>query len=78
MLGKKDVGKSFISQLLLEENEEVVEVGAWEDSEDGRIIRASTDWLEHRDAHGLETFEPTRNVEIVDLSGYDSTSNVRL
>ncbi|KAG6887067.1 hypothetical protein C0992_000956 [Termitomyces sp. T32_za158] len=76
VLGKKDAGKSFISQLLLEENEEVVEVGAWEDSDDGRILRASTDWLEHRDAHGLETFEPTRNVEIVELSGYDSASNI--
>ncbi|KAG6860609.1 hypothetical protein C0995_009430 [Termitomyces sp. Mi166 len=75
VLGSKDAGKSFMSRLLLEENDEVVEVGVWEDSEDGRVIRASTDWLEHRDAHGLETFEPTRNVEIVELSGYDSTSN---
>ncbi|KAG6898560.1 hypothetical protein C0993_006015 [Termitomyces sp. T159_Od127] len=56
--------RGFVTQLLLEDNEEVVEVGAWEDAADGRVVRASTDWLEHRDAHGLESCEPTRNVEI--------------
>ncbi|KAG5352455.1 hypothetical protein C0989_002165 [Termitomyces sp. Mn162] len=75
VLGSKDIGKGFVSRLLLEQNEEVVEVGPWEDSAAGRVIRASTDWLEHRDAHGLESFEPTRNVEIVELPEYDSTSN---
>ncbi|KAG6917330.1 hypothetical protein DXG01_002901 [Tephrocybe rancida] len=75
VLGSKGVGKSFVSGLLLEENEDVVEVGAWEGSEDGRVIHASTDWIEHRDAHGLEKFEPTRNVEIVEFPGYDSTTN---
>lgn len=77
VLGKKDAGKSFVSALLLEENEDVVEVGQWEDGEYGRALRVSTDWIEHRDAHGLEKFEPTRNVEIVDLPGYDHDTDVR-
>ncbi|TFK69836.1 hypothetical protein BDN72DRAFT_857371 [Pluteus cervinus] len=36
-----------------------------------KVLRASTDWIEHRDAHGLEKFEPLRNVEFVEVSGYD-------
>ncbi|KAG6852884.1 hypothetical protein C0991_008397, partial [Blastosporella zonata] len=76
VLGCQGAGKTFVSGFLLEENEDVVEVGDWENSKDGRVIHASTDWLEHRDAHGLEKFEPTRNVEIVELSGYDSSSDV--
>ena len=62
--------------LLLEDNEDVVDVGQWEDAEYGRVLRASTDWVEHRDAHGLEKFEPIRNVEIVELPGYDHTTDV--
>lgn len=57
--------------LLLEDNEDVVEVGTWEDAEYGKVLRASTDWIEHKDNHGLEKFEPTRNVEIVELPGYN-------
>ncbi|KAG6806114.1 hypothetical protein H0H93_003454, partial [Arthromyces matolae] len=75
VLGSQSAGHSFITQLLLEENEEIVDVGQWEENEDGRTIHASTDWLEQRDAHGLERFEPTRNVEIVELPGYDDTTN---
>ncbi|GLB39697.1 hypothetical protein LshimejAT787_0702070 [Lyophyllum shimeji] len=73
VLGSKEAGKSFVSGLLLEDNEDVVEVGTWEEADYGRVIRASTDWIEHRDAHGLEKFEPTRNIEIIELSGYDPT-----
>jgi len=65
-----------LTGLLLEDNEDVVDVGQWEDAEYGRVLRASTDWVEHRDAHGLEQFEPTRNVEIVELPGYDHTTDV--
>lgn len=36
-----------------------------------KVLRASTDWIEHRDAHGLEKFEPLRNVEFVEVLGYD-------
>ncbi|RDB17355.1 hypothetical protein Hypma_001813 [Hypsizygus marmoreus] len=75
VLGSKGAGKTFLSGLLLEENEDVVEVGTWEDWEYGRVIHASTDWIEHRDAHGLEKFEATRNIEIVELPGYDHNTN---
>ncbi|KIJ64686.1 hypothetical protein HYDPIDRAFT_47689, partial [Hydnomerulius pinastri MD-312] len=51
--------------LFLDDNEDVVDAGTWEDTSDGSMLRASTDWIEHRDAHGLEKFEPSRNFEIV-------------
>lgn len=76
VLGGQGAGTSFLSGLLLEDNEDVVEVGNWEDTDYGRVIYASTDWVEHRDAHGLEKLEPTRNVEIVELPAYDHTTNV--
>jgi hypothetical protein len=105
-------GRGFLATLLLEDNEDIVEVGEWEDpvpvallaakqgsSEDGdggekdlldgldedmvqlgragaKILRASTDWIEHNDAHGLEKFEPLRNVEVVELPGYDALTDV--
>lgn len=77
MLGNQGAGKSFLTGLLLEDNEAVVEVGNWEDAEFGKVLYASTDWIEHRDAHGLEKYEPTRNIEILELPGYDHTSDVR-
>ena len=77
VLGSEGAGKGFLTGLLLDDNEDVVDVGRWEDAEYGRVLRASTDWVEHRDAHGLEKFEPTHNVEILELPGYDSTTDVR-
>lgn len=77
VLGSEGAGKNFLTGLLLEDNEDVVDVGQWEDTEYGRVLRASTDWVEHRDAHGLEKFEPTRNVEIIELPVYDHTTDVR-
>lgn len=70
---------------LLEENDEVVELGMWEEevhgADDGApkvsVIRASTHWVEHRDAHGLEHVEPARNVEVIELPGYDGSDDVR-
>ncbi|KAI6002144.1 hypothetical protein EDD15DRAFT_2129173, partial [Pisolithus albus] len=50
--------------LLLDDNEDVVDPGIWEETDEGSVLRASTDWVEHRDPHGLEKFEPSRNVEI--------------
>ncbi|KAF8225741.1 hypothetical protein L208DRAFT_1443326 [Tricholoma matsutake] len=76
VLGSEGAGKNFLTGLLLEDNEDVVDVGQWEDTEYGRVLRASTDWVEHRDAHGLEKFEPTRNVEIIELPVYDHTTDV--
>ncbi|KAI6126798.1 hypothetical protein F5141DRAFT_357138 [Pisolithus sp. B1] len=55
----------LVSSLLLDDNEDVVDPGIWEETNEGSVLRASTDWVEHRDPHGLEKFEPSRNVEIV-------------
>jgi hypothetical protein len=55
----------------VEDNEDVVEAGSWEESDCGAVLRASTDWIEQRDAHGLEKYEPSRNVEIRELPSYD-------
>ncbi|PBK66220.1 hypothetical protein ARMSODRAFT_890521 [Armillaria solidipes] len=74
-LGARGVGKSFLTKLLLEDNEDVVDEGVWEDGEYGKVVRASTDWIDRRDAHGLEKFEPARNVEIHELPGYEYTDN---
>ncbi|EGO26816.1 hypothetical protein SERLADRAFT_464293 [Serpula lacrymans var. lacrymans S7.9] len=61
--------------MLLEDNEDIVEVGAWEETKEGAVLRASTDWIEHRDAHGLEKFEPARNVEIMKLPEHAHDDN---
>ncbi|KAI6145178.1 hypothetical protein BKA82DRAFT_4170674 [Pisolithus tinctorius] len=55
----------LVSSLLLDDNEDVVDPGIWEETNEGSVLRVSTDWVEHRDPHGLEKFEPSRNVEIV-------------
>ncbi|KAF5350463.1 hypothetical protein D9756_008620 [Leucocoprinus leucothites] len=75
VLGNQGTGKTFLTNLLLEDNEAVVEVGNWEETEHGKVLYASTDWIEHRDAHGLEKYEPIRNVEIIELPGYSDLSD---
>lgn len=65
--------ENFIGQLL--DTPDVVDVGAWEQTEHGRLIKASTDWIELYDAHGLERFEPSYNVEILEIPGYDHDDN---
>ena len=76
-LGSADPAASPIAGILLEGNEDVVDVGPSQVTNDGLVIRASTDWIEHNDAHGLEKFEPSRNVEILDVSILSSTGEVR-
>ncbi|KAI0305107.1 hypothetical protein B0F90DRAFT_1701360 [Multifurca ochricompacta] len=66
--GSADSGASSIANILLEANEDIVDVGPSELIRHGLVTRASTDWVEHRDAHGLEKFEPTHNVEVLDVS----------
>ncbi|KAG6337013.1 hypothetical protein ID866_2073 [Astraeus odoratus] len=61
--GEED--RDIVSSLLLDDNDDVVDHGIWEDTGEGSVLLASTDWIEHRDPHGLEKFEPARNVEIV-------------
>ena len=59
-----------------------MEVGSWESYADvvggsaAMCMRVSTDWIEHRDAHGLEKHEPSRNVEIVQLPEFEVDDNV--
>lgn len=65
ILGDGAQDHDFVSHLLLDDNEDVVDHGIWEDSEDGSILRASTDWLKHLDPHGSESFLPARNVKIM-------------
>ncbi|KAF8899824.1 hypothetical protein CPB84DRAFT_1780078 [Gymnopilus junonius] len=84
VLGGQGAGKSFLTGLLLEDNEDVVDVGTWEDwygSKEGpyahgKVLRASTDWAEQCDAFGLERYEATKNVEIIELPGYSHDADV--
>ncbi|KAI0652921.1 hypothetical protein C8Q70DRAFT_928967 [Cubamyces menziesii] len=81
LLGPKGTDTSVIASQLVDDNEDVVEVGIWEEepraggsSARGKrkaTLRASTHWVEHRDAHGLDRIEPARNVELVELPPYD-------
>jgi len=95
VLGAQGAGKSFLTGLLLEDNEDVVEVGTWEDWEEGvsavdadnksdvngsfgygKVLKASTEWLERRDSYGSDRYEPARNVHIVELPGYSQDADV--
>jgi len=75
VLGSKGSGKTSLCTLLLDDNDDVVETGGWEDLDDGRgkMVRASTDWV---DPHGVESFEPAKNVEVHELPGYEHTDDV--
>jgi hypothetical protein len=77
VFGSADPAASSFASVLLEDNEDVVDVGPSEVTHNGHAVRASTDWAEHRDGHGLEKFEPTHNVEILDISKHASTGEVR-
>lgn len=64
---------------------ELVHVGQWDDltlddSEEmvAQTIRMSTDWIEHREAHGEDRYEPSSNIELVHLREYDSQEQVCL
>lgn len=75
-LSLKRQEEDFPTQLLSEDNEDVVDVDPWEQSDCGRVLHASTDWVEHRDLHGLERFEPLRNIEVIELPPYDQDDDV--
>ena len=63
-----------------EDAEDVVDVSEWDqlsgEGESGKVLRASTDWLEERDAHGLERFDGTKNVVVVELNGFERSDSV--
>ncbi|KAF8843439.1 hypothetical protein BDN67DRAFT_1066826 [Paxillus ammoniavirescens] len=69
VIGDGAEDRTLVSSLLLDDNEDVVDIGTWDETSDGYVLRASTDWIEQRDAHGLEKFEPSRNFEIVTSHG---------
>lgn len=77
VIGNGADDRELVSDLLLDDNEDIVDITGWEDFEHGSILRASTDWIEHRDAHGLEKFEPAKNVEIITLARHEFDDNVR-
>ncbi|KAH7928871.1 hypothetical protein BV22DRAFT_1110246 [Leucogyrophana mollusca] len=56
-----------VSSVLFQDNQDVVDITPWEETDHGNVLRASTDWIEHTDPHGLHKFEPARNVEITKL-----------
>jgi len=61
----------------VEDNEDIVDVGSWEDADHGcSVLYASTDWIEHSDEHGLEKFEPSKNVEVIKVPGYEHNDDV--
>jgi hypothetical protein len=86
VLGARGAGKTALCEFLIEDNDDIVEVDHWEQLHLGggssentassstggtaRILRASTDWFEHRDGHGLEKHEPMRNVEIWEVPAF--------
>lgn len=76
VLGRRGVGKTLLAGELVEGNEDIVEVAEREEEEGHSVLRASTYWIEQRDAHGLEHFEPARNVEIVEMDGYQHSDDV--
>jgi len=77
VVGGKGSGKTYLSGSLVEDNEDIVDVGSWEDTDHGcSVLYASTDWIEHSDEHGLEKFEPSKNVEIIKVPGYEHNDDV--
>jgi hypothetical protein len=64
-------GAGVLADVLLDRNDDVVHADAWAPVRGGRARRASTAWIEHRDAHGLEHVEPARNVELIELAADD-------
>lgn len=62
----------------LADSDDIVDVLEWEDVEGGRILHASTDWVEEHDPHGLERFEGSSNLSFFELDGFSSSENVRV
>lgn len=90
VLGRKGHGAAGIVDVFADaECEDIVDVGQWEMLAFGdgnlfprklpaRVLKVSTDWIEHSDAHGLEKHEPRRNLEIIHLGEYEVDDDVRL
>lgn len=76
VLVRKGADTSAIPALVFDDNEDIMDVGSWEATEYGRTLKASTDWIEHKDFQGQEKFEPLRNVELIEFPLYDSETDV--
>ncbi|KIL66053.1 hypothetical protein M378DRAFT_124543 [Amanita muscaria Koide BX008] len=76
VLVRRGADPSLIPALVLDDNEDIVDVGSWDETEYGRTMKASTDWVEHSDTGGLEKFEPLRNVEFIEFPVYDSETDL--
>lgn len=74
-LGPEGSGKTALADFITE-CDDVVDVSEWEDFEDGRVLHASSDWIEEHDMHGLERFEGTKNIRIVELKGFNVSDDV--
>ncbi|KAI5117684.1 hypothetical protein M0805_003474 [Coniferiporia weirii] len=71
-VGPLGAGTSALAEFLADA-EDVVDAGAWQSlAGGGRVLRASTDWIEERDLHGLERFEGTANISFLELEGFDA------
>ncbi|KAI0689351.1 hypothetical protein BC835DRAFT_1308422 [Cytidiella melzeri] len=80
-----EVTNEVVSLLADRHCPELVHVGPWEDfvlegtgQEDdsepaAQTIRLSTDWIEHREAHGEDRYEPCANVQVVRMRDYSSS-----
>ena len=79
-VGPSGAGKTALAEFLVEADD-VVDVGHWEDmpcqGRRARVLHASTDWIEERDAHGLERLEGSSNVRFIELDGFNSSDSVR-
>lgn len=75
LVGPKGGGKTSLAEFLAD-SDDIVDASDWEDIDGGRILHASTDWIEEHDPHGLERFEGSENVSFTELDGFDYTENV--
>ena len=76
-VGPSGSGKASLAEYFVR-GDDVIDVGEWEPVDGGRILHASTDWIEETDLHGLERFEGTKNVTVIDLDSFDTSDNVSL
>ncbi|THH05941.1 hypothetical protein EW145_g4427 [Phellinidium pouzarii] len=76
LIGPTNAGAGALAEFLADADD-VVDAAAWEPVPGGvgaRVLRASTDWIEERDQHGLERFEGTANVSFLELDGFDAAA----
>ncbi|PAV18180.1 hypothetical protein PNOK_0666600 [Pyrrhoderma noxium] len=74
LVGPAGAGKTMLAEFLAD-SDDIVDVLEWEDVEGGRILHASTDWVEEHDPHGLERFEGSSNLSFFELDGFSSSEN---